>query len=402
MKKTISIILVLMILISVFSLSFSSFAQTLDGWVKEDIWWFYYENGSPVEGWKKIDGKWYYFTETGVAKHGVMCTDRPTYTVTGVIAYFKSSGELDTSVNGWKKYESRWYYIKNGCSITGWKKIDGKWYLFDKAMITGYHKYNEKYYYFNSKGVLQTGWSKVKNKNSGNTEWIYSDKDGVIANTIWKKINNKWYYFSDICKDYGEYEYYGGYMVHGCLFQTIDNGDVTDNPAEYLRSYYYFNDDGTIAKKKTGWLKGDYSNYLNDNVWYYLKNGKAVSGWQKINGSWYYLNLAFLTAESTYYTGIQPIDGKNYLFDKNGKWNSGKTGWVQGKIGLNYSQYNAEYFSLYKSTWFYFENGVCNQYCWKKIKGKWYYFNFSGMVTGSETIDGVTYYFDDDGVCLNP
>ena len=45
---------------------------------------------------------------------------------------------------------------------------------------------------------------------------------------------------------------------------------------------------------------------------------------------------------------------------------------------------------------------------WQKISGNWYYFKTASenpegaMVTGTKVINGKTYYFDSNGVCLNP
>ena len=38
---------------------------------------------------------------------------------------------------------------------------------------------------------------------------------------------------------------------------------------------------------------------------------------------------------------------------------------------------------------------------WKQISGKWYFFSNGAMVTGTVTIKGVIYHFDENGVCLD-
>ncbi len=49
-----------------------------------------------------------------------------------------------------------------------------------------------------------------------------------------------------------------------------------------LTAWYYFNNKGYIV---TGWQKLD-------GTWYYLNpsNGIMMTGWQAINGKWYYMN----------------------------------------------------------------------------------------------------------------
>ncbi len=51
------------------------------------------------------------------------------------------------------------------------------------------------------------------------------------------------------------------------------------------------------------------------NGWYYVKNGAVLSGWQRINGSLYYLDSS---DNNTRATGWRYVDGLKYYFDSNG------------------------------------------------------------------------------------
>ena len=90
-----------------------------------------------------------------------------------------------------------------------------------------------------------------------------------------------------------------------------------------------------VRAKKTGWVK--------EGKWYfyYGKNGKKVTGWQKVNGKLYYFRkqadgdapvgsraTGFSTVgKKTFYfsnkgilqTGWKKISGKNYYFEPKGK-----------------------------------------------------------------------------------
>ena len=69
MKRIISVILAVMMLLSCFAcLSFNAFAADPpeNGWYLDGDIWYYYENGNPVEEeWRYINGAWYFFDEDG-------------------------------------------------------------------------------------------------------------------------------------------------------------------------------------------------------------------------------------------------------------------------------------------------------------------------------------------------
>ena len=57
----------------------------------------------------------------------------------------------------------------------------------------------------------------------------------------------------------------------------------------YTKKYYYLHSesDGILGKRKTGWHFDK-----QDNMWYYLdpNTGHMVTGWNLIDGKWYYFN----------------------------------------------------------------------------------------------------------------
>ena len=115
-------------------------------------------------------------------------------------------------------------------------------------------------------------------------------------------------------------------------------------------TWYYFNGSGVM---QTGWLKSG-------NKWYFLKNsGAMATGWVKSGGKWYYMNSS----------------------------GAMQTGWV--KVRENYSDH-----------WYYMNRDGSMYTGWLKSGGSWYYLKNSGVMCQSETynINGKNYHFNNNGV----
>ncbi|WP_415296741.1 M14 family zinc carboxypeptidase [Clostridium perfringens] len=129
-------------------------------------------------------------------------------------------------------------------------------------------------------------------------------------------------------------------------------------------NWYYFNSNGNM---KTGWEE------IND-YWYYFNNdGIMQTGWQEIGGKWYYFR-----PDGNMRVGWEQINGYWYYFGSDG---SMQTGWQE--VG---------------GIWYYFRPDGNMRVGWEEINGYWYYFNGDGvMQTGWQEIGGVWYYFRPDG-----
>lgn len=190
---------------------------------------------------------------------------------------------------------------------------------------------------------------------------------------------------------------------------TLDNGvSVTVLELKEVNGYTWGRI--TLSGDVVGWIRLDFTNYdpytgpENDpngkGTWveengkyYYYIDGQKATGWQKIGGSWYYLdgNGVMQTgwlklADKTYYlrdngkmaTGLQTVDGSIYYFDADGVMT---TGWQT--VGGN--------------RYYFAENGKAT-IGWLEQDGKKYYFGSNGvMVTGKYYIDGQGYIFGSDG-----
>jgi glucan-binding repeat-containing protein len=201
-----------------------------DGFVEEGGKVYFYDiDGLRVTGWVEFDGEWYYFNPKG----GAMLE------------------------NSWLLYGGQWYYFDEvGAMVTGWQTIGGKTYYFVESgeMAKGMFVVDGKRYFFNpvkgaTEGVMQKGWIKT----GGNT--YFMNMTTGAAETTWKFIGGKWYFFNK-----------EGVMQTGW---------------EFTGGKWYFMDGHGVMK--TGWLQQGAKKYFLDTV-----NGDMVTAWKYIGGKWYY------------------------------------------------------------------------------------------------------------------
>ena len=189
---------------------------------------------------------------------------------------------------------------------------------------------------------------------------------------------------------------------------------LTDEQKEKLDSEYLDKLEALEAalealKTKTGWEKID-------GKWYYYENGQIVTGWKQIDGKWYYLDetgamtTGWKKIGNTWYsfngsgvmrTGWQKIDGKYFYFTSGGAM---VTGWKQISGVWYYFTDGGAMVTGWKQIggkWYYFADSGAMVTGWQKISDKWYYFNTSGaMVTGWQKISDKWYFFNDSGVMV--
>ncbi|AOY53019.1 M14 family zinc carboxypeptidase [Clostridium perfringens] len=146
-----------------------------------------------------------------------------------------------------------------------------------------------------------------------------------------------------------------------------NNAKVSDTLNEKENSNVS-NDSKAVDKIKSGWQE------IEGNWYYFNSNGNMKTGWEEINGYWYYFNN-----DGIMQTGWQELGGKWYYFRPNGNM---RVGWEQ----IN-------------GYWYYFGSDGSMQTGWQEVGGIWYYFRPDGnMKTGWEEINGYWYYFNGDGV----
>lgn len=321
--------------------------------------YFFSESVKPVTSqWISYEDKWYYATETGAMQTGWMGNyyfndegvwiehtvqegwvkdsngwwyRNPDNTypkeqwklIQGYYYYFDARGYM---VTGWLNQDGKWYYLKsNGAMAVGWVQVGSKWYYMNSSgvMQTGWLKTGGKYYYLDQNGVMQTGWLNLDGV------WYYLDEKGAMA-TGWVQVGSRWYYMDK-----------SGAMQTG--WQVISG------------KKYYLEESGAMA----------YGRKQIDGLWYYFgTNGDGVmkTGWQKIDGSWFYMN-----GDGVQQTGWQNISGKRYYFKESGVMVAG------------WQKINGE--------WYYFDSSGIMQTGWQKIGTKWYYMNEDGVMQSDCWID---------------
>lgn len=317
-------------------------------------------NGEIQTGFQKVDGKTYYFDpNTGLMARGVQIIGDKKH-------YFDNNGVPKT---GWiregnKTYHANesgaltlglapvgdwWYYFdpSNGEMQYGIRKVNGKLYSFsqyDGHLVGGWCTYadgNVTYALFN--GEVQTGFQKV----DGKTYYFFPDtgvmargaqtidgkqylfgKDGVVitgTSAGWMRVGDKTYYLNQN----GEYQ--TGLMPVGDWWYYFD-------PATYEMQYGIRKINGKLYgfSQYDGHLVGGWSKYSDGNVSYALFNGEIQTGFQQVEGNWYY----FSPETGVMLRGIQKIGGQKYYFNSKGIL---QTGWIEVDGYTYYGSFNGSF-----------------------------------------------------------
>ena len=196
-------------------------------WKKNSTgWWWQEDNGSwPANQWKYIHGTWYAFEGNGYMRTGWYWDGRSWYYLTG-------SGAM---AEGWASVGGTWYYLQpgNGAMQTGWVKDGTTWY------------------YMNSSGAMLTGWQLI------NGSWYYLYGNGKMAEDTW---------------------------IGSCYVNPSGAWIPDAVQSQWIRSddrWWYRHSDGSYTVN--GWET------INQKKYHFDKNGWMQTGWQKVDGSWYYL-----------------------------------------------------------------------------------------------------------------
>ncbi|MBR3643439.1 MAG: hypothetical protein IKN57_08035, partial [Parasporobacterium sp.] len=118
-----------------------------------------------------------------------------------------------------------------------------------------------------------------------------------------------------------------------------------------------------------GWIREEYSFHGETyETWYYAdSSGNLVTGWQYINGKWYYFDKAF----RMYADGVYEIGSKHYYF------------YPSGAMGIGWIAYTYDFGDGTDHTiWYYADSSGALISGWRWINGAWYYFypNYYAMV----------------------
>lgn len=253
-KKTLSIFLSVLMMVSAFS-AVTAFAEEIkDGWNTEQT--MYYVDSAPVkEEIKEIDNQKYYFDANGIKATGLVKIDDDYF-------YFNETGVMQT---GWKKINDNKFYFdaETGAAYKGIHEIDGYYYRFSNTgrMKTGFYNEDGDRYYFLKSGKAATGLKKINGK------LYFFSKKGIMK-TGFVKIKGATYYFNNSKEKYGR-------AVKGLV--------------KVKKKYYFFS----------------------------TKNAKMKTGWVTYKGKKYYFTTKKKNRGAAY-TGIKKIKDKKYKFSNKG------------------------------------------------------------------------------------
>ena len=209
---------------------------------------------------------------------------------------------------------------------------------------------------------LKTGWNKVGNY------WYYTLDDGSYAKG-WLKVSGTWYFFDES----------DGAMV-------ADGGFWTDNHTKL----YFFKSSGAWDNTK-GWKTDS-----RGERYYVGSSGQLTTGWKTIDGKKYYFDSYSGWA---YSGGVWAVDGTNYFFNSDGSL--GTKGWNKNVHTYTWTDDNGGRHTNTYTYWYYLGDDNLPVTGWKKISGKWYYFDPAQggrmYADGPWKIDGTEYYFTSSG-----
>lgn len=277
--------------------------------------------------------------------------------------YFQNSETKAYLANGWFQIGYRWYYF------------DGDGYVSDDF----HNGYPASGYFYDAEGnycayEVDTENVPVYSWHKNDKGWWYGTEDGSQYLSYNRKDEDGYYHGDD-----GLYRIDGvtygfdsqGYLVKGG-WQWLD---YRDSDGVWSYDWYYANDDGTVR-----------------------------TGWQKIDGKWYYFSWphGYMNAgnEKRGTDATYTIDDVAYSFKPDGSLI--QNGWVYNWSWIDEDA--NQYFNYWRYT---DSNGTYIWNSWKQINGKWFYFDYYGYMNCSFTtttgkqIDVYRqgYYLDNNGVC---
>lgn len=168
----------------------------------------------------------------------------------------------------------------------------------------------------------------------------------TVSSDVYNRLVSKGLIAGDGSSDSSSGSGYSSEWVNGRWYNA--DGSQTYGPS------------GSWKKNSVGWWYGDSSG------WY-------ATGWQKIEGTWYYFNDAGYMASGEWYNGYWLNNDGSWTYSYTGSWKYGAGGWWFGDT----------------SGWY--------AVGWQKINGWWYYFDGSGYMVTNQYVDG--YWLGADGAC---
>ena len=379
-------------------------------------WYYFKADGTMATGLTQLpDGRFVYYDPQGIMQYGEKALNGQWYLFDswdghlvsgwttlkdGRVVYYdvKKDGTGKGMLHGLSQIGDQTYLFDSwdGHRKTGLQKINGQTYYFNPAMVKGKELYlNNHWRYFKTDGTMATGFTQLPD---GRT--VYYDAQGAMQYGE-KAINGQWYlldgwdghlvsgwtvlpdgrkvYYDVDAKGQGRGMFHGYNLIDGVLYNfdpvygtligKVTNDLFYDATTGQLQ---YYNADGKLVKDQAVKLgnqtyqadaqgnlqiTGDGEHAINGHWYLYdAKNGKFKTSWQTLadGRTVYYGPQAYMLY------GHQTIDGHGYFFNR-----------VNGALTKG----------------------------WLQDGHDWYYYNLNNgqAQTGTATINGVTYRFDNSG-----
>lgn len=310
-------------------------------WVENDGKYYYYNyKGKLAKGWLRIRDKTYYLnTETGERYSGWLKYNGKYY-------YFDA--ETGLMLKGWNKIGKYTYFFKtDGSAPRKWKKIKGKYYYFGKKGRMYTNRIISKKYYVNAAGERTYGFAQI-----GADTYYFHPTTGKMM-TGWVLVGSKYYYFDANGKMVTDtwigkrYLKSNGQMAKSCWVgayyinkkgnrtkKTRSTGIWTQKGKTYfLNSNYQKVKSQWVVSASGRYYYTDENGIVLTNQWvgnYYVgETGARVTSQKlQIDDKTYYF-----TSDGSKATGIVTLNGKTYLFDRNGVM---VTGWYNNSVATFY------------------------------------------------------------------
>lgn len=350
---------------------FSSSGAMRVGWYLDSTgstsaWRYFSGSGAMAKGWLLDGGRWYWLDPAD----GSMATGLNECNGTPYI--FNGSGAMISSQ--WALVDNNWYYAdSNGLLHGGWLLLGNSWYYLDPGshiMLTGFAQVGSSTYFLTSSGAMATGWV------IDDGTWYFAAPSGAIQQGRWIKSGSSWYYLDEVsgAMRTGEYtvdntRYYSfdsGAMASSCWVNLSDgvswansSGALSESlPTSsdgapvvadrvgssslpgviHIGDAVFYADANGAVNVASGWIMSKDASDESSNAWYYASsNGVLKSGWQYVNGEWYWMDpstykmkTGWLNDHGTWYwlqssgamfaNGWLKIGGVDYYFSSNGAW----------------------------------------------------------------------------------
>lgn len=217
----------------------------------------------------------------------------------------------------------RWGLSDGTIAVSSWRHINGSWYWFDdegRMAQDGLVQVGGATYAFSSSGAMRVGW--YLDSTGSTSAWRYFSGSGAMA----------WANSSGALSEPLSTSSDGSPVV-------ADRADSSSLPGViHIGDAVFYADANGAVNVASGWIMSKDASGESGNTWYYASsNGVLKSGWQYVNGAWYWMDpstfkmkTGWLNDGGTWYwlqpsgamfaNGWLKIDGVDYYFNASGAW----------------------------------------------------------------------------------